>query len=134
MAFRKTAEERAEGEERKAAESYAASPVGQAAAARQRGDAFFQVELDISVVGGGSGPGSAYGQASGFGSSSNTIKRTGGRPDLLGQIEEVGWRLEHVGYVFVETGATTSNRLGGTGQGVVTRGKVVGIYLFRARV
>ncbi len=69
---------------------------------------------------------------SGLGSSTGRVRHSGGRPDLLGQIEEKGWKLEHVGYVFIETGATTTNRMLSTGQGMVTRGNVTGIYLFRA--
>lgn len=126
MAFRKTEEEKAARDAERKAEAYASSPVGQAEAAHRRGDGFFQIELEISKIGG-------LGTYSAFGSSGNAVKHTGGRPDLLGQIEDVGWRLEHVGYVFVETGATTSNRFGGTGQGVVTRGQVMGVYLFRRR-
>ncbi len=104
-------------------QDYLASPVGRAEVARQRGDAFFQLELDISKLGG---------PASSFGSSSAQLKRSGGHPDLLGQIEEAGWRLEHVGYIFVETGSTSTNRVLSTGQGTVTKGIVQGIYLFRA--
>lgn len=126
MAFRKTEEERAVADAERLARAHAESPVGLADAARKRGDVFFQVEIEISKIGG-------FGTHSAFGSSGNTVKRTGGKPDLLGQIEDVGWHLEHVGYVFVETGATTSNRMGGTGQGVVTRGQVMGIYLFRCQ-
>jgi hypothetical protein len=104
-------------------EPEADSIVSLAVEARAEGQAFFQVEIAVSKLRGGS---------STLGSSSNSIRHTGGRPDLLGQIEEAGWRLEHVGYVFVETGATSTNRVFGTGQGTVTRGEVVGIYLFRA--
>lgn len=126
MAFRKSEEEKRAKAEERAAQEYAASPVGQAKAARQSGAAFFQVEIPISHVGG-------MFTASSMGSSGNRIRATGGKPDLLGQIEDVGWTLAHVGYVFVETGSTSSNRIGSTGQGTVTRGQVMGIYLFRAR-
>ena len=125
MAFRKTDEEKAAEASRKQWEAWAASPVGQAHAAREQGAAFFQIEIPIAQVGGLSG-------ASTLGSSSNRIRSTGGKPDLLGQIEEVGWKLEHVGYVFVETGSTSSNRIMSTGQGTVTRGQIMGIYLFRS--
>jgi hypothetical protein len=114
---------RAEAAQQKAAAAYWASPVGRADAARRNGNAFFQIELEIS---------SLAGTPSALGSSSNQIKHTGGRPDLLGQIEDLGWRLEHVGYVFVETGSTSTNRVMSTGQGTVTRGSIVGVYLFRA--
>jgi hypothetical protein len=118
----KEAQQLSQAEQRQR-QAYLASPVGLAETARQRGDGFFHLELDISTLGG---------PASSFGSSANQVKRSGGRPDLLGQIEEMGWRLEHVGYVFVETGSTSTNRVLSTGQGSVTRGVVQGIYLFRA--
>ena len=106
---------------KEAAASFAASPPGQARAAFERGDAFFQLEIEVNRLSGG---------ASSFGSSSNYLQRRG-RPDLLGQIEDEGFRLEHTGYVFIETGATSTNRVLTTGQGTVTRGFVQGIYLFR---
>lgn len=121
MAWGKTDEQKQAEAQDQAAAAWAASPVGLATAAKERGDGFFQFEIDISTLSG----------ASGFGSSAGRVRHTGGRPDVLGQIEEVGWRLEHVGYVFVETGATTTNRAFGTGQGMVTKGVVRGIYLFR---
>jgi hypothetical protein len=101
---------------------YEASPLGRAEMAHAAGNAFFQIELEVSQISGGSS----------FGSSTGTVRHTGGRPDLLGQIEEKGWHLEHVGYVFIETGSTTTNRVLQTGQGMVTRGNVTGIYLFRS--
>ena len=54
-----------------------------------------------------------------------------GRPDLLGQIESFGWRLEDVGYVFVETGTTSTNRVMMSGEATAVSGMVLGIYLFR---
>lgn len=108
-------------EQEDAAARFASSPPGLARAARKRGDQFFQVHIEVSRL---------AGQTSSFGSSDNRVDR-GGRPDLLEQIEGEGWRLEHVGYVFIETGATSTNRLVPTGQGTVTRGVVEGIYLFR---
>lgn len=104
-------------------QAYLRTPTGQAEAALARGDRFFQVEIPISALGG---------SASAFGSSLNVIKKSKmSAPDMLGQIEELGWRLEHVGYVFIETGSTSTNRVLSTGQGTVTRGQVQGIYLFR---
>lgn len=98
------------------------SPVGKATAAFESGARFFQIEIEVS---------SLSGLASSFGSSNNTISHRGGASDVLGQIEEVGWRLEHAGWVFIETGATSTNRVLSTGQGTVTKGNVTGIYLFR---
>ena len=51
--------------------------------------------------------------------------------DILGQIEEVGWHLEHVGYVFVETGEVARSKVMSSGLVSRTQGYVEGIYLFR---
>ena len=134
MPFRKTEEEKQAEAAREAAEreaaaekqraaAHAASPVGRAEAARARGDRFFQIELDSVKIGG---------TTSTFGSSDNQMHHIDGTGPTLGQIEALGWRLEHSGWVFVETGATTSDRMLSTGQGTVTSGKIVGIFLFRA--
>ncbi|GAA4381117.1 hypothetical protein [Paeniglutamicibacter cryotolerans] len=133
MAWGKSEEQKAEEqaarnaretEQREAEEAaeFAASPLGLAIAAHTNGDAFFQVQIEVS---------SLTGTASFFGSSENDVHHSGKSTDTLGQIEKVGWRLEHVGYVFIETGSTSTNRVMSTGQGVVTRGNVTGIYLFR---
>lgn len=102
--------------------AYWASPVGQAESARFHGLGFFQVEIPIRSIGG----------ASAFGNQTTFVLGSGGRPDILSQIEAKGWRLENVGYVFVETGATSTNHFLTTGQGTATHGHVLGIYLFRA--
>jgi hypothetical protein len=101
--------------------TFAESPRGLARRAHEQGDEFFQIQLEVSRL---------SGESSFFGSTSNSL-RQGGGPDLLSQIEGEGWHLEHAGYVFVETGATSSNRLLPTGQGTVTQGVVLGVYLFR---
>lgn len=121
MAFGKSDEQKQQNAASRAAEEYARSPVGLAEAAKERGDLFYQLEIEINSISG----------TSGLGSSTARVRRSGGRPDVLGQIEELGWRLEHVGYVFIETGATSTNRAFGTGQGTVTKGFTQGIYLFR---
>lgn len=104
------------------AAEFAASPLGLAIAAHENGDAFFQLQIAVSAL---------TGMASMFGSSTNEVRNVGKPTDVLGQIEEIGWHLEHVGYVFIETGSTSTNRVMSTGQGVVTEGNVTGIYLFR---
>lgn len=102
--------------------AFAASPVGRARSAAQRGDRFFQVELVVSAL---------TGVASMFGSSDNEITRAEQHPDLLGLIEDEGWHLEHAGFVFVETGSTSTERMLFSGEGTVTRGALTGVYLFR---
>ncbi|TXK17659.1 hypothetical protein [Homoserinibacter sp. GY 40078] len=87
-----------------------------------RGDAILQVPLEI---------GHLAGESSAWGSSENL---TVNDPDvgwLLGHIEGIGWRFEHATTVFVETGSSSSARVLSTGEGVVTRGEIVGYYLFR---
>ncbi len=133
MAWGKTDEEKAaerDEEERrrsdaaraKAAQDYAASPVGQAEAAAAAGAAFFQTQINVSRLDGNA----SWGQATG------TVEHTG-RPDLLGQIESFGWRLENVGYVFIETGTTSTARVMMSGESTAVQGFVLGIYLFRAQ-
>jgi hypothetical protein len=117
-AARKAAEEAA------ARKRYLASPLGQAETARQRGNKFFQVSLTESEI---------KGKSSDWGfSQSTTIERVNGATDVLGQIEELGWHLEHVGYVFVETGAVDRGKAFSAGTVTRTDGYVQGTYLFRA--
>jgi hypothetical protein len=101
--------------------AFAASPLGRARLAFQRGDRYFQAELEVSQL---------TGTASMFGSSENGMTRREDQVDLLGRIEDEGWHLEHAGFVFVETGSTSTDRMFATGQGTVTRGVVTGVYLF----
>lgn len=61
------------------------SPVGRAARAMLRGDRFFQIELDDATL-------SAYAEIAAP-AHGRRARRT---YDLLGQIEELGWHLEHV--------------------------------------
>jgi hypothetical protein len=81
------------------------SPVGDAARARLRGDRFFQVELDHRAL-------TVYAEQSG--TAGRRARRSKGAADLLGQIEELGWVLEHATWWPGNT--------------------VRGIYLFRATV
>jgi hypothetical protein len=62
------------------------SPVGDAARARLRGDRFFQVELDHRTL---------TGYPEQAGGTGRRARRSKGAADLLGQIEELGWVLEH---------------------------------------
>jgi hypothetical protein len=60
-----------------------------------------------------------------------TIRRKLTRTDLLGQIEETGWRLQHADRVYVQTGQNSRDKFMASGQHVVVTGEVIGIYLFR---
>jgi sRNA-binding protein len=68
------ARQQAAAEEKRRAE-HAASPVGRAEAARERGDAFIQIEIAGVEVDG----------ASSFGSSNSTMKRIEGTTKVLGE-------------------------------------------------
>jgi len=93
-----------------------------AQAAHARGDALLQLQLDVGLL---------TGEASSWGSAGNTLTNDESAGYFLGEVERIGWRLEHTGFTFVESGATTSQRIFGTGEGVVNHGAVVGYYVFR---
>lgn len=90
--------------------------------AHARGDALLQLQLDVSLL---------TGQTSTWGSAGNTMSGDESIGYFLGEVEKIGWRLEHTGFTFVESGATTSARMFGTGEGVVNHGAVAGYYVFR---
>ena len=90
--------------------------------ASARGDALFHLQMEVSFL---------AGERSSWGSAGNSLSSDESTGYFLGEIEKVGWRLEHTAYTFVESGATTSARVFGTGEGVVNHGAVVGYFLFR---
>ena len=108
---------RAEGE-------YWASPQGTAVQAFERGDEFLQMEIPHSSVTG-------FANAAFNSTTKGKIRRQLTRTDLLGQIEETGWRLEHADWVYVQTGQNSRDKFLASGQHVVVTGEVIGIYLFR---
>ena len=91
--------------------------------ARQRGDALLHLQFDIAQL---------AGEASTWGSAQNRMLRDDHVGYFLSQVEHAGWRLEHTGYAFVQSGATTSARILGTGEGVVNHGGVEAFFTFRA--
>ena len=136
MAWGKTAEEKKAAAEAKDAErlakqraqaeaAYWTSPVGEAAQAKQRGDRFFQTAIATATLEGYSN------LAWGSGDVSKTT-RARGATDVLGQIEQLGWHLEHAGFVFIETGTSSRDKVMASGQRTSTSGRVEGIYLFRS--
>lgn len=108
-------------EAEQAAARHAASPLGRAEAAFAAGHRFFEIQLDVGLT-----QGSAT-----FGEVRGAEQRSDAHLGVLGQIEEAGWRLEHAGYVFVETGQESTDKFITTGQRIAVTGKTVGIYLFR---
>ncbi|GAB3598038.1 hypothetical protein [Microbacterium tumbae] len=90
--------------------------------AHARGDVLLHLQLDVSLL---------TGAASSWGSAGNSLTTDDSVGYFLGEVEKAGWRLEHTGYTFVESGATTSARIFGTGEGVVNHGAVSGYFTFR---
>lgn len=96
-------------------QAFWASPLGRATRARMRGDRFFQIALADETL-------AAYAEDHGHDSDQDGAHHGGGRRarragDLLGQIEDLGWRLEHVSWW--RSGAVGAER-------------VSGVYLFHA--
>jgi hypothetical protein len=120
--FRAKEEERRVQAEQEAQAKYLASPVGKAETAYQAGQMFFQFMVNISQI---------EGQSSDWNYSQSTQTKRFNATDTLGQIEEMGWKLEHVGYVFVETGEVARAKALSSGSVTRTQGYVEGIYLFR---
>lgn len=109
-----------------AEEAFLGSPVGRATAARAEGAGFFHVELEMSEVGHPN-----LDLLVGYSGAPGVERKAAGHGDVLAQIEDIGWRLEHVGYVYVETGQVSRDKLLSSGQQVATLGKTIGHFLFR---
>ena len=114
------AEEARLEEEERQREEFLATPVGAATAAMAAGEAFFEVQLEVGSHLGSAGFGSIDGHHS-VSSSAST----------LGEIERLGWRLEHAGYFFMITGETSTARVFVSGDNTAVSGVTVGVYLFR---
>jgi hypothetical protein len=115
----KAEQDKAAEEERERA-AFLATPVGAATAAKEAGQQFFEVQLEVGAHAGSAGFGSADGRRTQSSSAA-----------ILGEIEKLGWRLEHAGYVYIVTGETSTDRVFVTGQAVAVSGVTVGVYLFR---
>lgn len=133
MAFGKTDEEKRIERERREAQDRAnreekehnkwlASPVGLATTAKEEGEGFFEIELEV----GESKREVLFGTKDFGGHKKKSF--TG----LLSEIEAVGWKLEHVGYYFLITGESSRDKFLASGQSVAVSGKTMGIYLFRS--
>ncbi len=101
-------------------EAFLATPVGAATAAKEAGQQFLEVRLEV----GGHIATAGFGTAEGRRTTSSSAA-------ILGEIEAVGWRLEHASYLYMITGETSSDRMFLTGQATAVNGITVGVYLFR---
>ena len=103
-----------------------ASPVGRAARARLRGDRFFQIELDDAAL-------AAYAETAAQHQHGGEGRRARRTCDLLGQIEELGWHLEHVSWWRVgKAGSDGPARPDPPIAAVPGSDHVRGVYLFHA--
>jgi len=108
-------------EEQRKRQAFLSTPVGAATAAKEAGQQFFEIQLEVGGHLGTSGFGSTDGQRS-----------TSSSAAILGEIERVGWRLEQVGYFYMITSETSSDRMFLTGQATAVSGVTIGVYLFRS--
>lgn len=126
--FKKTPEEiaeqdkkRKENAEQKKHQEWLRTPLGLATSAKDAGNGFFELELEI---------GSSNRSVS-FGTADYGKHKKSDFTGLLSQIEDIGWKLEHVGYYFMTTGETSRDKFLASGQNVAVKGKTMGVYLFR---
>lgn len=132
-------------EERRAA--WAATDHGRAQLAYEAGEMFFQVQRVISVtkaevlmmMGAATvseeADKSAQGSRGGF--MSNVLEEAANTVEnlpitqTLAVVEQIGWRLEHVGYAYRETYSESRDKFLASGQQIATAGEIVAVYLFR---
>jgi len=110
-----------EREKEKAHQQWLITPIGMATSAKEQGNGFFEIELEI---------GSSRRHVS-FGTADFGRHKKQDFTGLLSQIENVGWKLEHVGYYFMITGETSRDKFLASGQNTAVNGKTMGVYLFR---
>ena len=94
--------------------------MGAPTTARDAGQEFFEVQLEVGAHTGTASFGSAQGR-----------RTTNSSAGILGDIEQVGWRLEHAGYFYMLTGETSTKKVLVSGDQTVVSGVTVGVYLFR---
>lgn len=114
----------AQQEEESARVELLVSPVEMAATAKEQGQGFFEVQLLV---------GSSQRDSTMFGSNNFAVtnKNVQTHAGTLAAIESIGWRLEHVGHVFVVTNESSRNKFLTSGQQTAVSGETIGIYLFR---
>ncbi|GAA3697182.1 hypothetical protein GCM10022399_12040 [Terrabacter ginsenosidimutans] len=105
-------------------DAFLASPIGQATTAKEQGQGFFEIQLKV---------GSSQRDSTVWGGNNFALSKvkTQSHAGTLAGIEGVGWRLEHVGYVFMVTGESSRDKFMSSGQQTAVSGELVGIYLFR---
>jgi hypothetical protein len=107
-------------EEQRKRDAFMATPVGAATIAKEEGQPFFEVQLEV-----GGHTGSAW-----FGSAEGR-RTTSSSAAVLGEIENLGWRLLHASYYFMVTGESSTDRIFLSGEATAVSGVTIGAYLFR---
>lgn len=100
--------------------AFAASPAGLAVAAKAAGRRYFQIVRDVSTS-------QASATWQGNVSQGGNTDQTG----LIESVEDQGWALHDVGYVFQETASDSKSKALGSGERTAISGKIVGIFLFK---
>lgn len=119
--FKKSEEEAELIRAEKERQAWLKSPLGLATTAKESGNGFFEIELEV-----GSSSRTVM-----FGSADFGTHKKSDYTGLLSQIESIGWKLEHVGYYFMITGETSRDKFLASGQNTAVSGKSMGIYFFR---
>ena len=115
----------AAADEARQRKAFLASPVGQASTAKTQGQGFFEIQLQV---------GSSQRDSTIWGDNNFALDNTKSQTHVgtLAAIERIGWRLEHVGHVFVVTSESSRDKFLSTGQQTAVSGNTIGIYLFRS--
>lgn len=100
----KTPQEIAAEKAKQAEASFRASPTGRALAALERGDEFFQIQITQQTI-------QSPLLLSPAGERKLEQAPESHKTDVLGQIQEVGWHLEHASWLFVQTGMNSKDEL-----------------------
>lgn len=114
------AERAMEAEEERQRAAFLATPVGAATLAKDEGQTFFEVQLEVGGHLGSAGFGNIDGR-----------RTTSSSAATLAAIEQLGWHLEHASYFFMITGETSTARVFMSGEATAVSGVTVGVYLFR---
>ena len=119
--FRKTREQIAEREAGRREKAFAKTPAGQAKAAREAGDRTFQILLTLSET-----TGRTEAMSRAYATTATTEHGTS-----IDLIEAEGWKLEHAGYVYRQTGSVSRDKFFSSGHQEAVHGEIVGVYIFR---
>jgi hypothetical protein len=115
-------------EARKQAEEQAwlASPLGQATIAKENNQGFLEIEIAL-----GARRGEVHFGSRGRDGLIDGKYKKSSYTGILSDIEDIGWRLEHVGYYFMITEESSRDKLLSTGQRTAVSGQTMGVYLFK---